>query len=533
MPSRDKIILAALNSRFIQSNTAVYYLYEILRSEGYDCDVVSHSVNEDFHGILHSLVSKNPSVICFSCYIWNIEIIGKLCSAIKKISNDIKIILGGPEVSYDPLEAKDTSGADMVVQGEGENAIIEAIEAAANNTGIDQRFHITGDLDDIPSPYTPYMMENEKDKLIYFESSRGCPFNCIYCLSSTTKGVRYFSIERVRDDIEKILKYNPEVIKFTDRSFNSDTKRAVKLLKYIKSLNTKTCFHLEIYPGLMKREMIQMLISMPPGRVQIEAGIQSTDENVLSGSGRPQDSKKALSNLKHLIDAGNMHVHSDLIAGLPGQNMETFRNSLNETVCLMPHMLQVGFLKLLKGTKARNLAGYEYIDTPPYEVISSDSMSYLEIEQIRGIARMVDLFYNSGQFRGFMEHVIPKGTEPYQMFHDIFNMIAAKGYIQKGISRNNKYRILMDLYPDGKEYLAFDYLSTLRTGRIPDFLGRRILKNEKAFEILKKEGRKFKGTTVAEFRFNGVSDIYIFDYEKKDSVSGLFRSMKFKQKNKT
>jgi radical SAM superfamily enzyme YgiQ (UPF0313 family) len=528
MPVQDKIILAALNSRFIQSNTAVYYLYEILRTEGYDCDVASHSVNEDFHVILYSLISQNPSVICFSCYIWNIELVIKLCSSIRKIRRNIKIVLGGPEVSYDSTDAAYTHSADIIVKGEGENIIIDAVEAAVSGVNLDQIFHITEALDDIPSPYTPYMMEKEKDKLIYFESSRGCPFNCIYCLSSTTKGVRYFSLERVREDIESILEYKPDVIKFTDRSFNCDTNRAVRLLEYIKSLNTETCFHLEIYPGLMEKEMIEILISMPPGRVQIEAGIQSTDKKVLMSSGRPQDSKKALENLRQLIDVGNIHVHTDLIAGLPDQDYKAFRKSFNETLRLIPHVLQVGFIKLLKGTEVRDIDGYEYLDTPPYEVLSSNSMSYMEIEQIRGIAEMVDLFFNNAMFRRFMEYEISKGTEPYQLFSEIYNKIDEEGYKNKGISRNNKYRILMEEYPDGKEYLAFDYLSSLKTGRIPEFLGKRILKGQKAFEILGMEGKKLRDCTVAQFNFTGAFETFVFDYTKRDAVSKLFKSIKVK-----
>lgn len=539
--------MVSINSKYIQSNTAVYYLHEILKSGGIDSPVISHNINEDFHDILSSIMGFEPRIVCFSCYIWNISLVYELCSAMRCIDEGIKIVLGGPEVSFEPKEALEKSNADLIVRGEGETVVLEAIKGLITgnfpeipglyymneNKLIDTGYAITENLSDAPFPFTQYMMEQEKDKLLYYESSRGCPFNCIYCLSSATKGVRYFNLDRVKNEILKILEHKPKVIKFTDRSFNSDYQRAALLLEFIGCLNTKTCFHLEIYPGEMNEEMIVMLGRMPVGRVQIEAGIQSTDENVLRASGRPQDPGRALGNLKRIMEKGNLHVHLDLIAGLPGDSRKTFEKSFNETIAILPHKLQMGFLKLLKGTKVRLIEGYKYMDKSPYEVLASDSMNYGELQGLRDVSGVLESFYNSGNFREFFRYSMASSENPFNIFEGISRYMKAHGINGSGISRDGKYEILAKLSKSDSEalnLLGYDYLCSFRTKVLPSFLRGQIVGKEETFDYLKKnsegEARQlFKSCTIAQFTINECKVTYLFDYTRRNPVTGLFHFM--------
>lgn len=544
MQYSENLILVSLNAKYIQSNTAVYYLHEVLISEGFSSIVLSHNINEDLHDILSSIYKQNPCIVCFSCYIWNIEMVYDLCHSIRNILPDTKIILGGPEVTYEPKRALKESGANLIIRGEAEDIITDVIKGLQKGNipdtaglfykkdglYLDTGVTLTKDLSKIPFPFTPYMMKQESEKLIYYESSRGCPYNCIYCLSSTTVGVRYLPIERVKKDLLKILEYKPKVIKFTDRSFNSNNERSMKLIDFIESLDTKTCFHLEIYPGTMKETSLNRLIELPAGRIQIEAGIQSINKYVLDASGRPQDSKKALANLSKLRKAGNMHVHADLIAGLPGEDIKAFKKSFHYTLAVLPHKLQVGFLKLLKGTKARNLPGYKYSAKPPYEVLSSDVMEYSQIQEIREIAKLLELFYNTGHFAKYFSYVFSEQSNLYTFFYELYTYIDTSGYSLQGISRNGKYNILASFSSkdqDAITYLAYDYLSSYRTRKLPDFLTGIIVSKEKAFEFLKtipdgNAKQLYKSCTIAQLKINNNTKTYLFDYSKKDPVTDLF-----------
>jgi len=547
MHCSDEITLVSLNSRYIQSNTAVYYLYELLSSEGFECRVMNHTINEDIHHVLGSIMESKPKVICFSGYIWNIGMVYKLCSLIRKINKDIFIVLGGPEVSYVPGEALEKSRADLIIRGEAETIAGPAVQGLLKGEMpdipglyyrdgkviVDTGYAITENLDEVPNAFTDFMMSTEKDKLIYYESSRGCPFNCIYCLSSATKGVRYMSLERVFSDIKAIINHKPRVVKFTDRSFNSNQDRAVELLDFIDGLETGTCFHLEIYPGTIGKALMDRLISMKPGRIQVEAGIQSVDDNVLLNSGRPQDPEKALDNLVKLVDSGKMHVHADLIAGLPGDSKSSFKDSFNRTVLAFPHKMQVGFLKLLKGTAARELRGYEYEDEAPYEVISSDSMVYSELQEIREVADVFDRTYNSGLFTEYFKYILSECSDPYEFFRELTLLMKQKGIRGRGISANDRYELLASLNEDDEALnrLGYDFLCSSKSKIMPSSLGGKILSKSHTFDLLKKEAEKspdmearklYKHCTIAEFVIGGSKTTYLFDYSKKDPSTGLF-----------
>lgn len=551
-----KVLLVAVNSKYIHSNTAVYYLLNVLINSGVEASVECFSVNEDKRHIVSKIIAYNPEVVCFSCYIWNIGMIHNICSDIRKIKPHIKILLGGPEVSFETEEVLRRSGVECIIRGEGETVIAGAVEALIKdekpnikgcayiieNKYIDNGYALTENLDLIPSPYNIQMLEKEKGRLIYFESSRGCPFNCIYCLSSTTKGVRNFSLERVFMELDIILEYNPSTIKFTDRSFNIDENRTIKIFEYLMKKETETCFHLEIFPSGLTEYVMEKLVAMPHGRVQIEAGIQSVNEKTLKKAGRYQDSAKALSNMKRLIDAGNTHVHLDLIAGLPGEDHDSFMISFNKTMDISPHMLQIGFLKLLKGTKARKLEGYIYEDSPPYEVLSNPELTFNDLVRIKSVSECVDLFYNTGFFKSYFTYMHARYKNTYMLYDELSEFMRKKGYSTKGISRDNKYRVLFEFSEkdiDAAEFLRFDYLSAYKSKKTPSFLGGTVVSKENIFRFLKNNKNLikymprhknkspkelFKLCNIGTFCFSSGKKTYLFDYREKSKVTGLYRS---------
>lgn len=556
----DKILLTAINSKYIHSNTAVYYLYNILNNSGFNVETISFTVNESKDDILGEIIMQQPEVVCFSCYIWNISLVYELCSDLRKINNKIKIILGGPEVSFSSKDAWEKSGADCIIRGEGENVFVRAVDMILsrnmqktngcfymeNGKEIDGGYAMTPELDSIPSPFNSYMKQKEQGKLIYYEASRGCPFSCIYCLSSAFKGVRYFSDERIFSDIAKILEFKPSTVKFTDRSFNIHIKKTIKILDFLAELETETCFHLEIYPAQLNEKVIEKLKSMPRGRIQIEAGIQSTNKKTLEMSGRPQDSEKALKNIEEIAKTKNIHIHLDLIAGLPGEDIKSFKQSFNRTIKAKPHMLQLGFLKLLKGTKAREIKGYQYSDMPPYEVISNPWISYKELLEIKEVAKCVDNFYNSGRFVKFVSYMHDIFDLPYEFYNRTAQHIRAKGRNLKGMSVNDKYLIMFEMAQGDKmalEMLRYDYMKSSISRKLPDFLGKKNIKDAQLFTFLRKTGnietylpgytgmsakKIFKKCVIEKFNFPDGNPTYLFDYGNKDPVTGLYPSIKIK-----
>lgn len=554
MSDIDKVLFAAINSQYIHSNTAVYYMREMLMAGGLSAEVKSFSINDDKHDILRKIINCRPKVVCFSCYIWNISLIYELCKDIQKIDQSIKIILGGPEVSYEPEEALDKSGADLIIRGEGETVIAEAVRNIlagelpkhtgccykSNDEIINTGFAITDDLETIPSPFTEFMMEKEKGRLIYYEASRGCPFNCIYCLSSATTGVRYFPLDRVFSDINTICRYKTAVVKFTDRSFNINETRTLEILEFIKNLDTDACFHLEIFPSKLNEKILTALEGMPSGRIQLEAGIQSVNIETLRASGRIQDPEQALNNMKRMASVRNMHIHLDLIAGLPKESMKSFKNSFDETINTQPHMLQVGFLKLLKGTAARKMKNYIYESAPPYEVLSTPWMSFFELSEIKLVSQCVDMFYNTGRFGSYLLHMHNKFHRAYEFYKKLIEYLKNSGVSLRGISRDNKYRTLAGFANNDNiaiEHLRYDFMSSYRAKEIPDFLGGNPVGREDVFNFLSDESNRvrylpeyvnaspkklYKMCNIGIFNFGTGGEKYLFKYDRRDSVTGLF-----------
>ncbi|MCK5812001.1 MAG: DUF4080 domain-containing protein [Clostridiales bacterium] len=532
-----KIKIIAINSKFIHSNTAVWYLHYSLLRKQLLSTIETLTINDPYDQMIRKVISDYPDVICFSCYIWNIEYVKRLSVDIKKIKPEIKIVLGGPEVSFDYEKLLNNYPIDVIIRGEGENVISNVINGdytfgcayIKDGTIHDTGYAILNDLEDIPFIYTPEFFMKNSNKIIYYEASRGCPYQCVYCLSSTSKGIRYLSLNRVLNELTLLANSSVKQIKFVDRTFNLEKGRTIKILQHIKNLECKCNFHLEIYPASLSKEVISFLASIPSGRVQIEAGIQSTNELTLTSSKRFQNSQLALTNSSTIINNSNIHVHLDLIAGLPFENLETFRISVNETIMVFPHMLQVGFLKGLKGTAIFKFEDYQFMEKSPYEVLVTKWLSTEQLLEIKDIENIVDDFYNSQKFRQTFLYLFKQTNSPYNLLLSIATHIKVNFDENHHTGENEKYEILLTLFNDVpliKEYLLLDYLSTHKSKSIPSFFNYKYQLKEAVFTYFQSIGKnakvEYKNTNIASLKFDK-RQVYLFDYRIKNSVTNTFK----------
>jgi len=414
-----KVVLATLNAKFIHSSLALRYLREYCKQVCPDMAVKEYSINNGVLDILSDIYREKPDVLGLACYIWNIEMTLELASLVKKVLPNVKIILGGPEVSYDPAAIMEQYlSIDYIIQGEGEEVLYKLLSALTSQKrvsdipGLAYRQgnkifmecgpQIMFDLDSIPFPYHDDDMVELTDKIIYYESSRGCPFSCQYCLSSATTGVRFFSLARVFRDLEFFIKHDVKQVKFVDRTFNARKEHYLPLLKFLAEQECRTNFHFEIAADILDDEVLDVLKQIPVGRIQFEIGIQSTHEPTLKQIRRHNKWSKIVDNVTKVMAYGNIHLHLDLIVGLPEENYSQFGQSFNDVYSLKPHMLQIGFLKMLKGSGIRNSAadhGYIFMDTAPYQVLANKYMSYGEIRKLHIVEEIFNQVYNSGRFQ--------------------------------------------------------------------------------------------------------------------------------------
>lgn len=482
-----KVLLVSLNAKFYHTNLAIRNIKKYC--EDFDIDIYEFTINDNIDFILKKIMEFHPQIIGFSCYIWNIENILDLCEYIKKIDNKIKIILGGPEASYDIRSLLKNSYINFVVINEGEMVFKNLLEYFNNTLDIkdingiayrkDNEIVIKPEkdyvnLDEIPFPYD----DNEElsYKLVYYETSRGCPFKCSYCLSSLENKMRYESLEKVKKDLYWFSKKSVRIVKLVDRSFNSNLKRAIEILHIIKELSSDTVFHCEVNPELIDDKFIDELKGIE-NKIQFEAGIQTTNTKSLSEVYRNIYIKRALKGIKLLSDA-HVKVHVDLIVGLPYDNFESIEKSFNDVYETAPNVIQLGFLKLLKGTKLRNEAekyNIIYKAKPPYEILKTDDLSYKELTILKGIAFLVDKYYNSGKFTKSLKYVsgvFNKHFDFYKSFYDFWD----KNYVMtKRYSLNDLYEIFYNFAKEIKnidielflDLLRYDYLYSTFNKAIP------------------------------------------------------------------
>ena len=438
------VVLSTLNSKFIHSSLALRYLKAYGEAHGQAYDIVEYTINMPVLHILSDITEHDIDILGFACYIWNIEMTLHVVDMVKAVRPDIKIVLGGPEVSFTADELLERCpNIDYIVQGEGEEAFHALVTALQlGNDGLDpvipgvrgrRDSSILGsleavevsDLSSIPFPYTEEDMEDLEHKIIYYESSRGCPFSCQYCLSGNKNTVRFFPQERTLEELQWFIDHGVKQVKFVDRTFNCAPHHHRPLMEFMRDSDTDMNFHLEMEPELMTEWETNILCETPPGRIQIEVGVQSTHKKTLDAINRYNDWPYIQKSIRPIIQAGRTHVHMDLIVGLPHEDFNRFGQSFNDLFSLQPHALQIGFLKLLKGSGVRRMREYKYVADPlaPYEVLSTHVLPYDDVRFLKYFEDVFERFYNSERFRttfGYIgQQLIHGETDAFTYFCDM------------------------------------------------------------------------------------------------------------------
>lgn len=495
---KKNCLLIGINAKYIHTNLAIKYLQSYVQPHYDDIKTREFSINDNLSSILKEIYREEIHIYAFSCYIWNIDMVLKLCSSLKKLNPTAAILLGGPEVSFDAEELMgEHSFVDYIIRGEGEEAFLELLTALSQAADLSKVAGLTfrnGDqivsaperpllqsLDNIPFPYDDF--EQLKNKILYYETSRGCPFNCQYCLSSTLHGVRYFPMERIKREIKLLVDLGIKQIKLVDRTFNCNKQHSMEIIKYIIELDGKTNFHFEIGADLLDDEIISLLGHAPKDMFQFEIGVQSTNQLALKEVSRTMDLNKVKQNVLALQKSRKSHMHLDLIAGLPYENYESFGQSFDEIHALLPDMLQLGFLKLLKGSGLRARAKeyeIEYNSFNPYEVLKTKWVSFAELNKLKEIEQLLELYYNSGRFKHSLGYLFCTHYASYFSFYEAFaGHWKAKGLFKAAQSTKEQYNILYRFAESTgimttalNELIKLDWLLYFNNGSIPEMLQR-------------------------------------------------------------
>ena len=537
-----KILLAACNAKYIHSNLAVYDLKAY--SSDYDEHVIlkEYTINQPKDEILKDIYSSGADVVCFSCYIWNISFVRELIRDLVKILPKTAFWAGGPEVSYDAekflTEMPEMTG---VMVGEGEKTFhdllefyidgkdsLEEISGIAYRTGdkiIHNGWRELMDLSAIPFVYEH--LEKFENRIIYYESSRGCPFSCSYCLSSIDKKLRFRDLELVKKELQFFLDHRVPQVKFVDRTFNCKHEHAMTIWKYIlEHDNGVTNFHFEISADLLREEEMELMSQMRPGLIQLEIGVQSTNPETIRAIHRHMDLKKLEHCVNRVHSFRNIHQHLDLIAGLPYEDYDTFHQSFNDVYQMKPDQLQLGFLKVLKGSlmqKEAEVYGIVYKEKEPYEVLSTNWLTYGEVLKLKMVESMVEVYYNSGQFWHTLEYLVPFEKDAFTFYEKLGSFYEKKGYSEISHSRMRRYEILLEYLQEetdvptevAAQKMLYDLYLREKLKKRPAFAP-----DQKQYETAvwnyRKNNQVSKTAHIEVFE-NGT--VILFDYEKRDPLS--------------
>ena len=537
-----KILLAACNAKYIHSNLAVYDLKAY--SSDYDEHVIlrEYTINQPKDEILKDIYSSGADVVCFSCYIWNISFVRELIRDLVKILPKTAFWAGGPEVSYDAekflTEMPEMTG---VMVGEGEKTFhdllefyidgkdsLEEISGIAYRTGdkiIHNGWRELMDLSAIPFVYEH--LEKFENRIIYYESSRGCPFSCSYCLSSIDKKLRFRDLELVKKELQFFLDHRVPQVKFVDRTFNCKHEHAMTIWKYIlEHDNGVTNFHFEISADLLREEEMELMSQMRPGLIQLEIGVQSTNPETIRAIHRHMDLKKLEHCVNRVHSFRNIHQHLDLIAGLPYEDYDTFHQSFNDVYQMKPDQLQLGFLKVLKGSlmqKEAEVYGIVYKEKEPYEVLSTNWLTYGEVLKLKMVDSMVEVYYNSGKFWHTLEYLVPFEKDAFTFYEKLGSFYEKKGYSEISHSRMRRYEILLEYLQEetdvptevAAQKMLYDLYLREKLKKRPVFAP-----DQKQYETAvwnyRKNNQVSKTAHIEVFE-NGT--VILFDYEKRDPLS--------------
>lgn len=499
------VIICMLNSKYIHSGIAPYCLMAGLveySSEKPCAKVLESNINADMNEVISEIVSEEPEIVGFCCYIWNIDKVARLCCAVKNALPKCKIILGGPEVSYNAKQVlSENPSADFVASGEGERPFALLCDAILEGADTEEFKAIPGinfrtsdgfflsepntEKASPPSPYSNEYLKNLRGRISYIEASRGCPFSCAFCLSGRCGGVRFFDTERTKKELLLLSASGTRTVKFVDRTFNADKKRALEIWCFIaseygKRIPRTVCFHFEIGGDLLDAECLEVLSRMPLGSIQLEIGLQSFNEKTLKAVNRKTDTERLYRNIAKLISFGNMHIHIDLIAGLPHEDLESFAQSFNRAFSISANMLQVGFLKLLHGAEMREKpAQYPctYSKNAPYEVISTPYLSEKDIAKLKILEAANERICNSGRFSRAFSYVLSESEKtPFDLLFDFGtfceNKNASSLFDLAGLFFDYFSSLPQISAERLSDMLICDFFARSRYGKLPPFLKR-------------------------------------------------------------
>ncbi len=587
-----KILLTAINAKYIHSNLAVYSLQAYAAAHGHKIERAEYTINNQLEDILEKIYRQKPDVLLFSCYIWNIEYVKELVSEFHKLRPEVPIWVGGPEVSFETERfLRENPAVTGIMMGEGERTLTELCDyfeqceqdtqfTTKNREEVQTelvRAHAenekrTGDLSEIkekmlekidgisyrrsdgtvaiqplrsllPMDELPFCYANLKDfehRIIYYESSRGCPFSCSYCLSSVDKKLRFRSLPLVYKELQFFIDAKVPQVKFVDRTFNCQHEHAMGIWKYIKEHdNGITNFHFEISADLLREDELELISDMRPGLIQLEIGVQSTNGDTIREIHRTMRLEEVYRAVNRVKAGKNIHQHLDLIAGLPFEDYQRFQQSFNDIYALHPQQLQLGFLKVLKGSYMYEHAqeyGLVYRSRPPYEVMSSKWVSYDEMLEIRLVEEMLELHYNSGQFLTYLAVLEQKYDSVFQLFLDMGHYYRSNGYLDCNHNRVHRTEIVLDFAaavdPERKdvyqEALMFDLYKIEKSKSRPVWARDLSLDKKKTSRYLRAHGMEKKYCHLERFywideegqyRQGGEPLWFLFDYETRDSLT--------------
>ena len=538
-----KILLAACNAKYIHSNLAVYDLQAYAAKYADHIILKEYTINQQKDDIMRDIYLEHPDVVCVSCYIWNISFVKELMADLTKILPDADFWAGGPEVSYDAekflAENPEFTG---VMVGEGEETFLELSGHYIEQSPADLK-DITGvcyrdgekivhngwrqimDLSSIPFIYKD--LADFKNRIIYYESSRGCPFSCSYCLSSIDKKLRFRDIEMVKKELQFFIDNKVPQVKFVDRTFNCKHDHAMAIWKYINEHdNGVTNFHFEISADLLREEELQEMSTMRPGLIQLEIGVQSTNPDTIKAIHRTMDFEKLKGIVNRIHSFGNIHQHLDLIAGLPYEDYDSFRKSFNDVYALKPQQLQLGFLKVLKGSHMMEMCQeYEivYKTREPYEVLSTKWLDYDHVLKLTNVENMVEVYYNSGQFQNTLEYLEGFFPDAFSIYEGLGRFYMEKGYGDVSHTRMRRYEILLEFLENVpeismdkvKDQMVYDLYLRENLKSRPGFA-----KDQKPFERqiwdFRKREKVAKNAHVEVF---ADGKVLLFDYADRDPLT--------------
>ena len=551
-------LLIAINSKYVHTALGLRYVGEYAKAQGFDVHLIEETINTPILAVLENIMDVKADVYAFSVHIWNKPFVYRLISMLKKLRSEATIVVGGPEVAFDAERIfQEMPAIDYIVQGEGEEVFAEFLASYKNgnvpahvaykeedkvvlNGGVT----VIEDLSLLPFPYPDLAEVVEAHKIVYYEATRGCPFNCSYCLSGISRSVRKRPLELVLRDMDTFMAAKVALVKFVDRTYNLDEKYFLPMMKYLAGADTETTFHFEIKADILSEEVLDFLATVPKGRFQFEIGVQTTNPPTLKAINRQDNWERLVHNCQRLLGFGNMHLHLDLIAGLPYESLREFRKSFDDVYSLKPDMLQLGFLKVLPGTqmnKETEIHGLRYMDEPPYEILATNYMPYEELQFLKRLESVLEQTYNTGNFQNILRYLIEKNNAgAFAFYEKLTNWWVGAGHYPQSHNAKGVAKILYDFIMECNadeediliEILRYDVFASI-PGWKPEWLR---WNTEAIFETVSDFWRDEEkvGRYIENYKFSSWRQIhknYPIELFKNDFLTGEAREFYVMAKN--